>query len=387
MPQPSSAIWAYPWDILAEDPERSLDRIAAAGLQGVNLAVSYHAAMALLPHNPRQRVRFLEDGAIYFRPDMELYDHLEIWPRQSHLTEMRDPLEVICREAERRGLYVTAWTVCLHNSHLGTAHRDKALRNVYGDALTYALCPAQPEVQGYLQALLEDLGRYALHSVQFESYGYMSFPHDHHHVKIGVDLSPVAAYLLGLCFCPACLQAAQNEDIDHRQLQAVVRRYLDEAIDGERSMPDGPAEEAALELMPDLEPYLRMRRRTVLNLVERLGAASPHALHLLGIEAGTATDVAPHVAGVTELAYGATPDTVAAEAQAARARVAPPLELGLGIEATPRLSPTADNLAAKVRAATAAGADALHFYNYGLMPLSSLDWIGAGLADVGAASR
>jgi hypothetical protein len=53
--------------------------------------------------------------------------------------------------------------------------------------------------------------------------------------------------------------------------------------------------------------------------------------------------------------------------------------LGIGIDAAPHLSPTAENLSAKVREAWAHGADELYFYNYGLMPLRSLDWLGAAL--------
>jgi len=65
--------------------------------------------------------------------------------------------------------------------------------------------------------------------------------------------------------------------------------------------------------------------------------------------------------------------------RAARAAVGPDVRLAIGLEATPHLSPSAENLAAKVRAAWEAGAEGLYFYNYGLMPLRSLGWLAQAL--------
>jgi hypothetical protein len=40
-----------------------------AGLEGLTLAVAYHDARDLFPHNPAHKVRYLEGGAIFFPPD------------------------------------------------------------------------------------------------------------------------------------------------------------------------------------------------------------------------------------------------------------------------------------------------------------------------------
>ena len=46
-----------------------------------------------------------------------------------------------------QGLQVEAWIVLTHNSTLGRAHPDLVVRNAFGDAYPYALCPAAQDVQ------------------------------------------------------------------------------------------------------------------------------------------------------------------------------------------------------------------------------------------------
>ena len=47
-----------------------------AGVDGLTLAVAYHDARELVPHNPVHKVRYLEGGAIFFRPDESRYENL-----------------------------------------------------------------------------------------------------------------------------------------------------------------------------------------------------------------------------------------------------------------------------------------------------------------------
>ena len=373
-----TALWSYPWDLLAEGLETSLGRIAAAGLKGISLAVSYHAGMLLLPHNPQQKVRFLEDGAVYFRPRPERFAGLAIQPRVSALADGVDPLEAICAAAQRHGLQVVAWTVCCHNSHQGERHPDLALHNAFGDPYPFALCPCQPAVQDYLQALLQDLGRYPLRALQLESFGYMGFYHGYHHEKILLNVGPLSAFMLGLCFCPACRRQAEAEGIEAGALQEAVQRYLLAAFEGEVAEPERFSREALLEAVPGLEGYLRMRDDVVTRLVQRLARASAVPLSLLATGPNMA-ELQAYIAEATACAYRAQPEEVIRNVRAARAAVGPDVRLAIGLEATPHLSPSAENLAAKVRAAWEAGAEGLYFYNYGLMPLRSLGWLAQAL--------
>lgn len=40
-----------------------------AGVDGLTMAVAYHGARDLFPHNPVHKVRYLEGGAVFFQPD------------------------------------------------------------------------------------------------------------------------------------------------------------------------------------------------------------------------------------------------------------------------------------------------------------------------------
>ena len=375
MNKPFAALWCYPWDLLDEGLDVSLGRIADAGLEAISLAVSYHAGLLLLPHNPRTHLRFLEDGALYFRPPSGAFRGLTIQPRLSRLTEGQDPLALICEAADGRGLQVVAWTVCLHNSFQGARHPELAIQNALGDPLIYALCPAQPAVQDYLATLLRALSAYPLRALQLESYGYMGFPHGQHHEKLNLPLGAAGEFLMGLCFCPACQRQAEAAGVEWRALREGVCSYLQRLWDGEIAPDEDGCEAHVATLIPGLADYMALRQQVLIRLVQRLARAANVPLNLLGIAPGMIAPLASQVAEVTEMAYFAEPDQVAAATREAANKLAGRIPLSIGLDACPHLTPDAANLAAKVRAARQAGAGGLYLYNYGLMPLRSLAWV------------
>ena len=383
MSQPAdrfAALWVYPWDLLDEGLDASLGRIADLGLQGISLATAYHAGLLVLPHNPRQKVRFLEDGALYFRPRAGRFAGTTLQPRLSALLRDHDLLADICEAAARRGLGVVSWTICTHNSYQGERHPDVAIHNAYGDPLIYGLCPSHPAVQAYLQALLAELSTYPLRTLQLESYGFMGFPHGYHHEKINFELGPWGRALMGLCFCPACADIARQEGIDFEAARNDTRRTLDTVFAGEASLPNAFSEEALVSELPALGPYLAMRERIETRLVLRLSQAASVPLNLLEIRPGAVDTLAPHIGEVTACAYRIPAAEVAGATRAAKEMLGGRVRLGIGLEACPHLSPSKENLVAKTHAAWEAGAECLYFYNYGLMPAESLSWLGAALA-------
>ncbi len=374
-----ASIWCYAWDLLAEGLDESLGRIADAGLTGISLAVAYHSGMLLLPHNPKQKVRFLEDGALYFRPHSGHFAGLTMQPRVSELATWRDPLADICEAASRFGLDVDAWTVCCHNSYQGERHPRLSTENAYGDRYPFALCPAQPDVRAYLGALLAELSDYPLRVLQLESYTYMGFKHGHHHEKVLLNLGPVSSELLGMCFCDACRQTAEQANIDFEKVRQDTLRYLGRTLAGNAHEPESTSDEALVEVVPSLEPYLTMREGVSASMVKHLSRAGK-PLALLGVTSQVLDQARDSIAEMHGSAYHHTPAEVTDSVREARDLVGEDMCLGIGIEANPHMSPTRDNLVAKIHAAWDAGADRLYFYNYGLMPLQSLSWIKSGLA-------
>ena len=107
-----ASIYTYPWDLADEGLDAALDNIQhVAGLDDVALATSYHTATYFLPHNPKRKLYYGEDGMTLFQVDPARYESTAIRPRVSEVVDSPDYLQ---RQAERireRGLSLTAWIV------------------------------------------------------------------------------------------------------------------------------------------------------------------------------------------------------------------------------------------------------------------------------------
>ena len=63
-------MFAFATDLADEGLEVVLDNVQhRAGVEELTLAVAYHAARDIFPHNPVRKVRYLEGGTVFFRPD------------------------------------------------------------------------------------------------------------------------------------------------------------------------------------------------------------------------------------------------------------------------------------------------------------------------------
>ena len=247
-----ASLWTYPWDVLDEGADAALGRIAEqGGFNGVSLAASYHATKAFLPHNPRRKVYFSEDGVVYFRPRPERYGRIR--PRPSALLEQGDVFGLVGERGPRYGLELNAWVVCLHATPLGLLYPELTLQTPFGDPLLHSLCPSQPEVRRYALALLADLcGQHPVRSVELEAVEFMGYDHGFHHEKTLVGLTGVEQWLLGLCFCPACRARAHTAGLDAERLRGRVRERLEEALARPQAPPDD-GDEAADWLATDAE--------------------------------------------------------------------------------------------------------------------------------------
>jgi hypothetical protein len=304
---------------------------------------------------------------------------------------------------------VNAWTVFLHNDRLGFAHPECATQNVFGDRYLTDLCPSNPDVRTYARTLASDIARYKVSTILAESLHFHGLGHGYHHERYFEELGTVGTYLLGLCFCDHCLDAARGRGVDAEVVHCSVRDEL------ERRFADGGDGEDPEELTrEDLEPfggeqllgYLDTRTETVTSLVDEVataasgGGVSLAFLDLCGAEKGFATghpegEAAPALGwqmGIDAAALSEVCDTVAATGYATdpgrlnldlnvyRAVVPDPSRLGLVLRPMPPDCRSADNLAAKVALARERGLGRLDFYHYGFCRLQALDWVRRALA-------
>lgn len=390
-----------------------LERVSErAGLDALTLAVTYHAARDLFPHNPRHRVRILEPGAAYYRPDERRWEGRRLRPRVSSLVGHGDPLAELCAAAPERGLGVRAWLVLLHEDRLGFAHPDCAPENAFGDPYGTDLCPANPHVRDYARALVGDVARPELEAVRLESVGYPSVPHGDHHERLFLDLGPLGLFLLSLCFCKHCRANAERDGVQAERVRADVRRRLDDLLTG-RTRPEPhefSRDDVASLAGGEMASFLDARERVVGSLVGELAAAAANegsrvdVLDLAGAELGYAhgkptgppaparswrNGLDPHGladagAGVVALGYARDPERVRADLAAYSAATPPGNEPRLCLRPLPPDCPSAANLAAKVGIAREAGVAELDFYHYGFARLTALDWIREALSPEGS---
>lgn len=408
------SFFLFATDLHDEGIEAVLDNIQGrAGLHGATLACAYHHARDIFPHNPVRKVRFLDGGTVFFRPEPRRYAGLRITPRLSRLATEVDILARLAEAAGRRGLAVRAWTVFLHNTTLGTLHPDCAPQNAFGDPYLTNLCPANPDVRAFAAALAADIARYGVDAILAEAIGYGGFDHGYHHERSFIPLSPVVRTLLGLCFCDHCRRAIGAAGVDADGVRRFVRAALDRALAGE---PDGlPTGDATLDALAplaggELGGYLAARQGIVTSLIAEVAAAVAAVgptrftpMEMSGANKGYATGAPTGPPAPADAWKEAVDPAAAAQAGHALAVVgyardperlrrdldayAPLLPPGrpLSVALRPMLPDcdTADNLAAKLallRERRVAWAD---FYHYGFVRLPALDLVRAawGIGD------
>ena len=389
-----------------------LDAVAGrGGLGGVTMAAAYHQGRDIFPHNPARKVHFLEGDRVFFRPNPARYVGLELQPRVSRLTNDSDILESLCRQASARSLRTRAWTVFLHNYSLGQAHPECACQNAFGDAHLTDLCPSNPEVRAYVRALSGDIASKGVASVVAESLHFHSLEHGYHHERYFIELGPFGRYLLGLCFCGHCREAASRRGVQAQRLREEVRRELERRFAADPSPEPG---ELARETVGrfaggELAAYIETRAETVATLTAEAtqAAASEGAafafIDLSGAVKGYATGrpqggPAPAIAWqfgidvariaeacgqIEAIGYAADPERLRVDLAAYREAVGPERRLSAIMRPMAPDCTSPENLAQKLAIARGLGVTEAGFYHYGFMRLESLDLIRAALDRAG----
>jgi hypothetical protein len=389
-----TSIFAFATDIRDEGVDVVLDNVQhRAGLGGVTVAAAYHEARDIFPHNPVRKVRFLESGAIFFRPDPDRWRDVRLQPPVS---EAADALPELMAAATARGMQVHAWTVFLHNGALAEAFPDCAPQNAFGDTYVTELCPANPDVRMYTRVLGSEVARLGVKTIVAESLHYHSLEHGYAHERYFVPLGPRARYLLGLCFCRHCVKAASRAGVDAERLQETVCDELGQVFGG--------AEEKPLELDGDVAGYARAREEVVTTLAAEVadaaraegaafvfmdlsgavkgyadgrpsGEAAPSIAWQLGVDLPAVAEVCERLEAI---GYAQDPRRLTFDLEAYRA-LAGDAALHVVLRPMPPDCDSARNLSEKLYLARELGLARVDFYHYGLMPLDALDRIRAAV--------
>ncbi|MFI0480530.1 hypothetical protein [Actinomadura sp. 9N215] len=370
--------------VLVEDLRGDVDaaRILSHGVSSITIGAAYHRARDVTPHG-RTRVTFRHDG-IHFPPG-DHFDGLRLVPPVQRDAD-QEPLRALREQTRELGVPLHGWGVFLHNTTLGLAFPDVTQQNCFGDRAAPAdLCPSNPDVRAYAVALGRAIARQGMDSVVTESLHFGTFGHGYHHERSFVDLGPAAEFALGLCFCPHCEARVPAAG----EARAAASGLVASVLDG------GPP---AVALPAVLEDYARARtpivtslaadvagavaaegsRLTFLDLTGAVkgyadgrptGAPAADSAWQIGVDPAAVSDVVPSYA---VLCYARDEARVAEDVAAYRAALGPETTLRALLRPGIPDTESAEQLAAKVKAARTSGADTVDYYQYGLVPLPAL---------------
>ncbi|WP_240506610.1 hypothetical protein [Thermoactinospora rubra] len=370
-----------------------LDRVRGYGVAGVTVGAVHHASRDVTPHG-LSKLTVRHDGAHFPLPG-DLFAGQRLRPPQGY-PDVFDGLREACRT---RGLKLHGWTVFLRNGTLGAANPDVTVRNCFGDrGYPTDLCPGHPDVRQYAVSLARAVARLGVDSVVAESLHFRPLRAERSFVPLG----PMDAYLMALCFCDYCLSRAADLGVNATGAREECARIVGGVLDGD-SPAQGEVTRAALTAYagPEVVAYARARSETVTSLVSEVAQAvaaegsrlvfvdstgavkgyrdglptpglAAHDAWQFGVDLVALGDLVPSFA---VLAYARDAARVADDVGAYLRSVGKDREVRAVLRPGYPDSDSADRLAAKVRAAKAAGAYAVDFYAYGLMPYPVLDRI------------
>jgi hypothetical protein len=368
--------YAYPWDVLeAGFAARARD----LGVDEVAVALSYHSARAATPWSASHTAVVARHAAFYRPVRAEAWGSKRLRPSTPDWVSAPDSGSDAVRVLNEAGIPAAAWIVLTHNSQLGYEHPDVVVRNCFGEAYPWALCPAQPAVREYAATLTaEAVAGLELSSVILEACGPLGAVHQHQHEKTDGVWAPAVARLLSICCCEAC---ASSWDLDadtvRAQLVEEVRRLIatgDLGVSGDRLPPEltqmllRTRQQATDELRAAVLATLPPGTRIVLH-----GALDPWVTGALpGLTPSAADDVDAVVV------FGWAPAT-GAEAVAA-AREALPERVAIGSYITAVAAAPVPDIAAYAGELAKAGAAELHLYHLGLAGPGRWSDLGAATA-------
>ncbi len=263
------SVYCFATDVLDEGAAAVLDNVAhRAGVRSVTMAAKYHAASDVYPHNPVRRLATVPPG-VFYRADQARHAGAVLQPRPSPVSGGRDALSELCAAAGAREMEVDAWVVVLHHDEATTGAPGLQV-NCFGDEMAGLLCPANPDVRRFAESTVAEIASYPLGMVRLESLHYHGLPHGHHHERVLEHYGAAGLFVLGLCFCPSCLERAQNEGVDGKEVAALARASLQMLFEGRAGARPLDAEAVVALCGDEGAGYLAARTRTVTTLAARM---------------------------------------------------------------------------------------------------------------------
>jgi hypothetical protein len=393
----------HPWDIAEEGLEQTLAQVASLGVTRLSVTAAWPGQAVMRPRAPAQRLEFPERGSIYFKPDATRWKDARLRPKVADLVMVEDIFSTLPVRAQREGLAVEARVVFLPYvpppapvSAKPTGPESKPfrpetlyVRNAFGDRLPGYLCPAREDVRRYLIDLVKDVARSGVESIVLEQYGFPLFDFSR---MSGADViadAPAAQFLMGVCFCDACVARGEAMNIEISPLAWRVRNFLESVLSGKsKSVPPLTASPDGLVEIDDLLPaYLRARNDIVGTLIRDLRSELREDVKVTAFPGSRfpATQAWREGGEVSRLAAGAdvirlqggAPDEgrLKADLDIARRRAGGRATLSLRLSPDAPHGQTFEDFAKKVAMADKLGLESVVFAKLGELARAHMEWL------------
>ena len=379
----------YAWTVYEIGTERILSDMQRIGCDTVVLNSSYHQGRFF----QSQTEQFLQvpHAGVFFRPDPTRYGRVQPVVHRSLAKEELFPrMREACR---KQNMHFHTWWVGVHNSAIGSQFPELCVQNVWRDRFTYSLCPAQPDVKEYIEALFEDtLIQVQPDRITVEATSFMMMKHGGHHEINLLHVGEAAQWLLSLCFCPACKRIATERGIDGDAVQELSKRLLQPMLSKDYGpLPEEGSQIAYLMLSyPELYAYQQSREQITTDLIASLHeiagryqvkidyipSSTPFSVNQSFLEGVSLRNLAPHVDRFVPLMYGDQTDSLRYGFENLQLHD-PKQEIGVALSLHHQRTKTKGDLIEKVKAAVEEGENCLYYYNYSLVNERRLAWVQA----------
>jgi hypothetical protein len=340
----------------------------------VDITLNYHSCRAVSWGNRDQVMHHTLDGQAYFHVDPDRYGRLRP-PMVDWIGDGEPVLEAL-DHLVANGVRPRAWTIFGFNRTFGAAHPDLCARDAFGHANPDALCPAHDEVRQYFAALADDiLANTPVSALSMESIEYVPYGYHTAIDKSGWHIDPTVQWLLGLCFCDACMQRLPDAQAARARAAEWIQGYLCDLV----SPNPIEVEDAFRDVTAARQAVVADAVRAVADAAARHGkpvdvilGGGPASCAWYGLDTAT---ISGRVEGYTVLAYADDPVEVGAQVDVWRRYTAAPIRAGLGLVN----ARSEEQLSERARAVARHGASSLCFYNYGLAPPKVRAWMGPAI--------
>jgi hypothetical protein len=199
-------------------------RRAAAAVDAVTLAATYHSTRAATPLHPARRIVDARYAALYRPVRDAAWDGHLLRAAGPDWMDDKDPFGTAAGVLRAAGLAVNAWIVLTHNTRLGLEHPSTAVVNCFGERYPYALCPAHPAVREYAATLAAEAVRdVEVDGISLEACGQLGLVHLGHHEKTDGAYTAAEVRVLSVCCCAACRTGWRSAGLEPASIIAALR--------------------------------------------------------------------------------------------------------------------------------------------------------------------